>query len=262
MKKLSFLAAAAIVAVGSVTHAQVVNTTLLDAFDTNTVSEWTITNGSPSVHASTDSQSGSGGSIQFVDLGFSYSAAKTYTGQITTEAPYRTTFYYKNGPDTDPSAANGLFERVSLQMNGVNVTGQFIGLDPVENLVWTQVVSDSTVLPVGDLTLTYVAANGGTPVPGPSLTMQVDEITLEELEPAPSLDRVVPLETAQIDETQTISVFVSGGSGTFSTAEFDVSADSSIEFTDSDDSDGFNFDFDTTALADGPVTIADRKSVV
>ncbi len=257
MIRKALACSAALLLAAGLGHAQL--ETVLENFDTDTVTSnpnWTdqdVSSGEFLTYNATDSQSGSGGSITFNDSGFSYFAQRVYPGQITSDGAYQVRFWYKNGPDSTPGVdSSGLFEDVNLQINGgANIfPTNFIGLDPSETLAWTEITTPATNLTTGDLTLRWVSNSSGA-----TITMQVDTITLIELPALPISFTVDPLDTALIDDVETITVVPVGGSGIYTQADFDVDGDSVIDFTDNTPGDGFTFDLDTTALADGPVSI-------
>lgn len=257
MRKISaLLFAGALLASTSFAGAQaVLNTTLLDGFDTNTVTEWTAPTGFATILYSNESQTGSGGSLELDDGGFSWEVQKTYTGQLANDGSYRLTFFYQNGPDSNTGDdAAGLFESADVNLNGIRVADDFIPAVPTEQLTWQAVTTDATALTAGDLTVRFGGDSGDTG--GGRIRLLLDEITLEELEVLPLLGRTTPVSGAQIDETATITVVPTSGSGTYTSVSFDVGDDDSIEATDNTPGDGFTFDFDTSTLADGPVSIA------
>jgi hypothetical protein len=139
-----------------------------------------------------------------------------------------------------------------VQINGVD---QFVisGGDPVTAVTtWTAAETGVIALTTADtIEFRVVAGNAALT----DYNMLVDEIILVPVLAVPITNKVRPLSTAFVAGTVNLSVVPSGGSGTYTSVGFDIGNDSTIDFTDSTSGDGFTYNWDTTAGADGATPV-------
>lgn len=241
---LALVCAGALVAPAS---AQIV----LDNFDGPDVGSFTDNGtlfGGEAVTTSNVGANSSAGSLELQDGGFSFDAAGTYTAPVATTDTYKLTFFADNGAgSTDPLVDL----RVTLSATvGGNTEQTFVDIpDTVSGGFVAYETSPILIDSTADVEV-LVTANSG----GGTFVARFDEFELvQEAIPLSVTGR--PLTGFIVDETINISATPNGGSGSFDMVEFDIGGDGSTDFTDNDDSDGFNFPFDTTLEADGPTSV-------
>ena len=236
---------AACVLLSSMAFAQ----TAVDDFESYTVggdvsSVWEQTGGWSATSIITPGADSSGQGMQITDGGWSNGVeADDFTTPPATVSPpaadsYKLTLYYKNGQQDDafPNLT------VHIKQNGSTLRKLPLGGDVKTN--WTYAES----IPVEMTTdpITILVDNDG------SLGSTVGACAIDELElvqeDMPILVTTRPTDVVYLSGTENISTFVEGGTGTFDKVEYDIENDGSIDSTDSDSSDGFNFSWDTTSV--------------
>ncbi|MDK2970521.1 MAG: hypothetical protein PWP23_276 [Candidatus Sumerlaeota bacterium] len=215
----------------------------LDDFEAD-IAGWAVTAGYGTVaHTLTDGANSTSGSLVHTDGGFSYGAEKVYTAVVPSDGNYKVTFLYKNGDGDNPMVGLKVF------LNGANA----FDIPAAPQTAWTAGETGIAALTAGDdVTIEISTANNG---PAQNYNFKIDEIVLEPVAVVPITATLRPLSGYFIDGTTTLTVSASGGTGTFTKAEFDVNNDSTIDYTDSTPGDGLTYDLDTTALSDGDVDV-------
>lgn len=234
----------------SMTTGFAVAQTTLDDFEAG-AADWGNSAGYTTFAAvSTDGANGTSASVQFSDGGWGKDIEKTYTAVVPADGDYKVTFYYKNGHEGNPWPGLG------VRINGANEV--VLGSDVVTDWTASETQVAAGLTAGSDVTVQVYGSSSGTA----DCQCRIDEIMLVSASVPISAD-ITPLTNQFIAGTTTITAVPdpAGGSGTFTQAAFDVGDDGSVEYTDTTPGDGFTYDLDTTALADGAtdvkVTITD-----
>ncbi len=224
--------------------ATAIGQTKLDDFET-TCTGWSHTGGwSVAVWDETDGADGTSKSMEVEDSGWSKGVEKTFSAIVPADGNYKVTFYYKNGH------RDNAWPDLEVQLNNANTVS--LGSSVVDT--WT---ADETGVASGltagdDVTVTIAGSSSAQA----DNVCAFDEFYLEEVAVAPIAFTVRPLDGYYVAGTQTIvAEDISGGSETYTQAEFDIGDDGSVEHTDSDPGDGFSYDWDTTSVSDGAVAV-------
>lgn len=216
----------------------------LDGFEGGVnAAEWTIAGfGSPAAQYTVSGAASTTAAMVLQDNGFSFSATKTYTAVVPTSGNYKVTFFYQNGHENLPMAG------LKIQIN--DVERKAIANGAVTT--WTAVETDAFAATAGsNIKFAVVAANGTENV----YKMLIDEIKLEPVANLPIQNATQPLNGTHVAGNVVIQVTPSGGSGTFSSVSFDIGNNGSVEHTDSTSGDGFTYNWNTSAGADGAVQV-------
>jgi len=226
---------------------------VLDNFDGPDVGNMTD-NGSlftgESITSSATGANSSSGALQFADGGFSFDMAADYTTPVPSTDTYKLTFFMDNGTNGTAFGTSSLF-RVTITATGGGTTQQaFVDIPATVSSGYVAYETSPILIDATSDVNVLITSESGANTP----EARLDELELvQEAIPLNVTGR--PLSGFIVDETVTVTATPEGGSGSFDMVEFDVGGDGTIDFTDNDDSDGFNFPFDTTLEADGPTSV-------
>ncbi len=208
---------------------------VLDDFEGGfNIADWITAGYAVPAHVTTDGATGTSSSMNITDAGWSMGVSRDFASVVPANGDYKITFWYKNGHAGAPQ------DGLEVKINGVGA----VGLPDTAVTTWTAaetgyaygLTSGSTI------TLDITGSYSGTV----SQQCRFDQFVLvREIPPVAGVVR--PLSGDILSNVATLTVEPSGGTGTYTSASFDVDDDGSVEYTDSTAGDGFTYDWDTSA---------------
>lgn len=214
--------------------------TKLEDFEAGT-GTWTTDQGMTYAADITDGANATARSMYCTDDGFGGSLTRTFTGVIPSNGNYKVTFYYKNGISLSPQG------NLTVTFNATGTVNVGSSLVTTWTKAETSVVGGLTA--GGDITVIISGFNGVVL----AQDFKIDELYLESVAAIPVVAKLRPMSAAYVAGTQTLTATATGGSGTYTQAEFDIGNDGSVESTDSTPGDGFTYAWGT--IGDGAVSV-------
>lgn len=185
--------------------------------------------------------------VQILDGGWSSGIYREYTGVVPEDGFYKVTFYYQNGHvEGREPVANYQFR--------VKFGEQQVKFDVPQETTTDWVAAETPVIDLTGITDLEIELHANHPG-SVDIAYAVDEIYLEAVEEVEIGGVVSPLDGYIVSDIQTIAVTPTGGSGTFTSVDFDIGNNDTIDHTDADGPDVFTYDWDTTEVDDGEIEI-------